>query len=64
MTQDFITLLMLSALMPDCLCGHACACHLTGLGWCSKRVGWKRKRCLCRHYEPPGPYIFGGIKSS
>jgi hypothetical protein len=38
-------------LLPDCACGHVAGWHLTGTGRCAKRMGWRRRRCLCARYE-------------
>jgi hypothetical protein len=45
---------LISALLPDCrVCGHVAVCHMTGMGHCAGRRGWRRKRCSCRGYAPP-----------
>jgi hypothetical protein len=42
---------LLSALLPDCrLCGHLAAHHMSYMGHCVKRSGWRRARCPCRDY--------------
>jgi len=49
--MNLAAVFLLSALLPDCRkCGHVAACHMTGLGHCVRRSGWRRKRCPCQDY--------------